>query len=89
MRRKGEQAETEAGRVIRDVLGFLAEVERGWIAVLGGQGWVMDEEEEESVKEEGGEASEVRRRLGHGVPVDFAGSVGQTERYAAGPRFFC
>lgn len=82
MRRKGKEAEYEAGRVMRDVLGFLAEVERGWMAVLGGQGWVMDENEEEGVKEEEGEEGEVRRRLGHGVPVDFAGSVGQTERYA-------
>lgn len=70
LKRKGKEAEDEAGRVMRDILHFLGEVEQGWMAVLEGQGWVMDEDEERA-----------GRRTGHGVRVEFAAGVGQTERY--------
>ena len=50
---------------MRALLAFLNEVDRGWIAVLRGDGWSPP-------SETGG--------MGKAVKVDFGGSVGATER---------
>ncbi|WVQ78759.1 hypothetical protein IAT38_000850 [Cryptococcus sp. DSM 104549] len=82
-----EQAQEEAGRVLRLVLAFLREVDRGWEAVLGGKGWVPPEK---AVKRENGEDGEADGEAagedegvlvgGKPVKVDFGGQVDQTER---------
>jgi hypothetical protein len=85
---RGNRAVEEAEQVVWAVLGFLDEIERGWLEVLGGQGWVMTDEPEGDAKEEqgyqGDRLSESSGARGRSVHVDFAGSVGQTERYIPG-----
>ena len=64
-RHGGEERIRDAERTLRDLLGFLEEVEDGWLAVLRGEAWVVD-------GALGGK--------GHAVKVRYTPLVGQTER---------
>ncbi len=59
--------EEQAGRTMRALLDFLGEVDKGWQAVLRGDGWFPP--------------SHTGPRSGKAVKVDYGGSVGGTERY--------
>lgn len=56
--------EEQAGEVMRTAIDFLNEVDRAWRVVLKGNAWVMDN----------------TTSTGQAVRVDYAGTVGQTER---------
>jgi hypothetical protein len=58
--------EEQAGQVMRDTIDFLNEVDRAWRTVLRGQAWVIDPSKSSD--------------SGRAVRVDYAGTVGQTER---------
>lgn len=61
----GLNQEEQAGQVMQDTIDFLKEVDNAWRTVLRGNAWVVDTS---------------RPEPGKAVRVDFAGSVGQTER---------
>jgi hypothetical protein len=57
--------EEQAGQVMQDTIDYLNEVDNAWRTVLRGNAWVVDPSQPES---------------GEAVRVDYAGTVGQTER---------
>jgi hypothetical protein len=57
--------EEQAGQVMQDTIDYLNEVDNAWRTVLRGNAWVVDPSQPES---------------GKAVRVDYAGTVGQTER---------
>jgi hypothetical protein len=57
--------EEQAGQVMQDTIDFLNEVDMAWRTVLRGNAWVVDPSNPES---------------GKAVRVNYAGTVGQTER---------
>ena len=57
--------EEQAGQVMQDTIDFLDEVDNAWRTVLRGNAWIVDPSQPES---------------GKAVRVDYAGTVGQTER---------
>lgn len=57
--------EDQAGQVMQDTIDFLNEVDNAWRTVLKGNAWVVDPSSPES---------------GKAVRVNYAGTVGQTER---------
>lgn len=64
-RHGGEERLQAAETTLRDLLSFLEEVEDGWLAVLRGDAWVVDSDQE---------------GRGHAVKVRYTPLVGQTER---------
>ncbi|ODO06200.1 hypothetical protein L198_01432 [Cryptococcus wingfieldii CBS 7118] len=83
---EGEQEELEqmqAGRVLRAVLAFLKEVDRGWLAVLNGEAWSPPPSAFARLDEaDSGEQDWEKNVLLGGTPVkvSYAGQVDQTER---------
>ena len=61
----GSKEEEQAGQVMQDTIDYLNEVDNAWRTVLKGNAWVVDPSQPE---------------LGKAVRVDYAGTVGQTER---------
>jgi hypothetical protein len=61
----GSNHEEQAGQVMQDTIDFLNEVDSSWRTVLRGNAWVVDSSQPGS---------------GKAVRVDYAGTVGQTER---------
>ena len=61
----GSNEEEQAGQVMQDTIDYLNEVDNAWRTVLRGSAWVVDPSQPES---------------GKAVRVDYAGTVGQTER---------
>lgn len=64
-----QREEDEAGETMRAMLDYLKEVERGWLAVLGGEGWIEPEDEDDEAPQPP-----------VSVPVPGAGEVDQTSR---------
>ncbi|ODO09391.1 hypothetical protein I350_02991 [Cryptococcus amylolentus CBS 6273] len=83
---EGDQEELEqkhAGRVLRAVLAFLKEVDKGWLAVLNGEAWSPPPSAfARSDEADSGEQDWEKNVLLGGTPVkvSYAGQVDQTER---------